>query len=82
MTIIVAVQYRDKVLFGADSQVTAGNGRAANHPQMVKISQKQANYIIAGRWRMCALRYCSTYMGSTNANNAKDWNDLVSFHDC
>ena len=47
MTTIVAVQQRDKVLFGADSQVTAGNGRVANHPQMVKIS-KRGEFIIAG----------------------------------
>lgn len=47
MTTIVAVQQRDKVLFGADSQVTGGNGRVANHPQMVKIS-KRGEFIIAG----------------------------------
>ena len=47
MTTIVAVQYRDKVLLGADSQVTAGNGQVANHPQMVKIS-KRGEFLIAG----------------------------------
>lgn len=47
MTTIIAVQARDKVTFGADAQVTGGNGRVANHPQMVKIS-KRGEYLIAG----------------------------------
>jgi ATP-dependent protease HslVU (ClpYQ) peptidase subunit len=47
MTTIVAVQHPDKVVFGADSQVTAGNGRVASHPKMVKISER-GEYIIAG----------------------------------
>ena len=45
MTTIVAVQYEDKVLFGADSLVTST--RKYNHPRMIKISQK-GQYIIAG----------------------------------
>lgn len=53
MTTIVAVQYRDKVAFGADTQVTAPNGRVANHSQMVKIS-KRGEFIIAGSGEVAA----------------------------
>jgi len=47
MTTIIAVQGKSKVVFGADSQVTAGNGRVQRHKQMVKITQR-GQYIIAG----------------------------------
>lgn len=47
MTTIVAVQYKDKCVFGADNQVTDANGRIYRHPSMVKISQKGA-FLIAG----------------------------------
>jgi ATP-dependent protease HslVU (ClpYQ) peptidase subunit len=47
MTTIIAIQQEDKVSFGADSQVTGGNGRISRHAQMVKIT-KRGEYIIAG----------------------------------
>jgi ATP-dependent protease HslVU (ClpYQ) peptidase subunit len=47
MTTIVAIQHKDKVVFGADTQVTAPNGRISNHPNMVKISER-GDFIIAG----------------------------------
>jgi ATP-dependent protease HslVU (ClpYQ) peptidase subunit len=47
MTTIVAIQHKDKVVFGADTQVTAPNGRISNHPKMVKISER-GDFIIAG----------------------------------
>lgn len=53
MTTIIAVQHKDMVRFGADSQVTASNGRIANHPLMVKISQR-GDFIIAGSGEVAA----------------------------
>lgn len=47
MTTIVAVQYKDKVVIGADSQVTSGGGRRQSHREMVKISERSL-YLIAG----------------------------------
>jgi len=47
MTTIIAVQSETGVRFGADSQVTAPNGRRFSHQQMVKIS-KRGSFIIAG----------------------------------
>ena len=47
MTTIVAVQYDDKVVIGADSRVTSPNGRKAAHSQMLKFSTRSP-YIIAG----------------------------------
>ena len=47
MTTIVAVQYKDRCVFGADNQVTDGSGRIYRHPAMEKITQK-GPYIIAG----------------------------------
>ena len=47
MTTIVAVQYDDRCVFGADNQVTDGNGRIYRHPAMAKITQK-GSYLIAG----------------------------------
>jgi ATP-dependent protease HslVU (ClpYQ) peptidase subunit len=47
MTTIVAVQSNDGVIFGADSQVTAPNGRKYSSDRMVKISERN-KYIIAG----------------------------------
>jgi ATP-dependent protease HslVU (ClpYQ) peptidase subunit len=45
MTTIVAVQYEDKVKFGADSLITAT--RKYSHPRMAKITQR-GQYLIAG----------------------------------
>lgn len=53
MTTIVAVQHDDKVTFGADNQVTGGNGRVYRHVQMAKIS-KVGEYIIAGAGEVSA----------------------------
>lgn len=51
MTTIVAVQYEDKVVIGADSLVTAN--RKFNHPKMIKISERN-NYLIAGAGEVAA----------------------------
>ena len=45
MTTIVAIQYEDRVVIGADSQVTAT--RKFSHPQMIKVSER-GQYLIAG----------------------------------
>lgn len=47
MTTIVGVQYADKCVLAADNQVTGGDGRRFNHPDMKKITQK-GDYLIAG----------------------------------
>jgi ATP-dependent protease HslVU (ClpYQ) peptidase subunit len=47
MTTIVAVQYKDKVVFAADNQVTGDNGRIYHHPRMEKIAER-GEYLIAG----------------------------------
>lgn len=47
MTTIVAVQYKDRCVFGADNQVTDGTGRIYRHPDMSKITEK-GPYLIAG----------------------------------
>jgi ATP-dependent protease HslVU (ClpYQ) peptidase subunit len=51
MTTIVAVQFKDKVIIGADSLVTAV--RKYNHPKMVKISER-SGYLIAGAGEVAA----------------------------
>jgi len=45
MTTIAAIQYEDRVVIGADSQVTAN--RKFSHPRMVKVSER-GQYLIAG----------------------------------
>ena len=77
MTTILAVQHPDKVSLGADSQVTAGNGRTANHPQMVKISQK-GDYIIAGAGE-CAPCDIAQHIWIPPTPTVKDWNNLYHF---
>jgi ATP-dependent protease HslVU (ClpYQ) peptidase subunit len=77
MTTILAIQHPDKVTLGADSQVTAGNGRTANHAQMVKISQK-GDYIIAGAGE-CAPCDIAQHIWIPPTPTNKDWNDLYHF---
>jgi ATP-dependent protease HslVU (ClpYQ) peptidase subunit len=45
MTTIIAIQYEDRVVMGADSQVTAT--RKYSHPRMAKITERN-QYLIAG----------------------------------
>ena len=45
MTTIAAIQYEDRVVIGADSQVTAT--RKYSHPRMAKITERN-QYLIAG----------------------------------
>jgi len=47
MTTIVAVQYEDHCVIGADNQVTSETGRIYRHKDMAKISERGA-FLIAG----------------------------------
>jgi ATP-dependent protease HslVU (ClpYQ) peptidase subunit len=77
MTTIVAIQEKAKVVFGADSQVTAANGRVSNHPQMVKISNR-GPYIIAGSGE-CAPCDIAQHIWVPPTPTSKDYDDLYHF---
>ena len=77
MTTIVAVQHEDKVTFGADNQVTAGNGRIARHVQMVKIS-KRGEYIVAGAGEVAACDIAQ-HLWTPPVPTAQDKKDLYHF---
>jgi len=77
MTTIVAVQLDNKVVFGADSQVTAPNGRRFSHPQMVKIS-KVGQYLVAGSGE-CAPCDIAQHLWIPPKPLTADWDDLYHF---
>lgn len=77
MTTIVAVQYEDKVMFGADAQVTSSNGRISRHPQMVKITER-GPYIIAGSGE-CAPCDIAQHIWEPPTPTVKDYKDLYHF---
>ena len=77
MTTIIAVQYSDKVIFGADAQVTGGNGRKSSHPKMVKITER-GEYIIAGSGE-CAPCDIAQHIWIPPVPNEKDKKDLYHF---
>jgi ATP-dependent protease HslVU (ClpYQ) peptidase subunit len=77
MTTIVAVQSHDGVLFGADSQVTAPNGRKYSAQAMVKISQRNG-YIIAGSGE-CAPCDIAQHIWLPPTPTAKDKRDLYHY---
>ena len=77
MTTIVSVQSDDGVLFGADSQVTAPNGRKYSARQMVKISERN-EYIIAGSGE-CAPCDIAQHIWNPPKPNTKDKKDLYHF---
>jgi ATP-dependent protease HslVU (ClpYQ) peptidase subunit len=77
MTTIVSVQTDDGVLFGADSQVTAPNGRKYSARQMVKISERN-EYIIAGSGE-CAPCDIAQHIWNPPKPNTKDKKDLYHF---
>ena len=47
MTTIVGVQYKDKCVIVADSQITDDSGRKFSHPDMKKIAER-GSFLIAG----------------------------------
>jgi ATP-dependent protease HslVU (ClpYQ) peptidase subunit len=77
VTTIVAVQSDDGVLFGADSQVTAANGRKYSATRMVKISERNG-YIIAGSGE-CAPCDIAQHIWLPPIPTAKDKRDLYHF---
>lgn len=77
MTTIVAVQHEDRVTFGADNQVTGGNGRIYRHVQMVKIS-KVGEYIIAGSGEVAACDIAQ-HLWTPPIPTAQDKKDIYHF---
>jgi len=77
MTTIVSVQTTDGVLFGADSQVTASNGRKYSATRMVKITQRN-DYIIAGSGE-CAPCDLAQHLWIPPKPTVKDKRDLYHF---
>jgi len=77
MTTIVSVQSDDGVLFGADSQVTASNGRKYSATRMVKITQRN-DYIIAGSGE-CAPCDIAQHIWLPPKPTVKDKKDLYHF---
>jgi len=77
MTTIIAVQKKDRVLFGADSQVTSGSGRIQRHSEMVKINHRN-NYLIAGSGE-CAPCDIAQHIWKPPNPKGSEWNDLYHF---
>jgi ATP-dependent protease HslVU (ClpYQ) peptidase subunit len=77
MTTIIAVQGKSKVVFGADSQVTGGNGRVQRHNQMTKITER-GPYLIAGSGE-CAPCDIAQHLWKPPTPKAADWNDIYHF---
>jgi len=77
MTTIIAVQSSNGVLFGADSQVTASNGRKYSATRMVKITERNG-YIIAGSGE-CAPCDIAQHIWNPPTPTAKDKKDLYHF---
>ena len=77
MTTIIAVQYDDKAVIGADSQTTGATGRKASHAQMVKVTQR-GDFIVAGSGE-CAPCDIAQHIWVPPVPTAKDWNNLYHF---
>ena len=77
MTTIIAVQYDDKAVIGADSQTTGATGRLASHNHMVKITQR-GDFIVAGSGE-CAPCDIAQHIWVPPVPTTKDWNNLYHF---
>jgi ATP-dependent protease HslVU (ClpYQ) peptidase subunit len=77
VTTIIAVQYDDKAVIGADSQTTGATGRKASHAQMVKVTQR-GDFIVAGSGE-CAPCDIAQHIWVPPVPSAKDWNNLYHF---
>jgi len=77
VTTIIAIQHRNKVVFGADSQVTAGNGRVQRHVEMVKISQR-GSFLIAGSGEVAPCDIAQ-HIWKPPSPKGVEWNDLYHF---
>ena len=77
MTTILAVQKKGKVTFGADSQVTAANGRVQKHTQMIKISQRGV-FLIAGSGE-CSPCDIVQHIWKPPSPKGMEWDNLYHF---
>lgn len=77
MTTILAIQHKNKVVFGADSQVTAGNGRIQRHEEMVKITQR-GQFLIAGSGEVAPCDIAQHIWKPPNPKG-NEWNDIYHF---
>lgn len=77
MTTILAVQFEDKVMFGADSQTTATSGRRYTHPSMTKLTEKN-HYIVACAGDVAACDIVHHLWVPPNPRVA-DWEDIYVF---
>ena len=77
MTTIIAVQQKGKVLFGADSQITSGNGRVQKHKEMIKISER-GPFIIAGSGE-CAPCDIAQHIWNPPRPTGNEWQNLYHF---
>jgi ATP-dependent protease HslVU (ClpYQ) peptidase subunit len=77
VTTIIAVQHKDKVVIGADSQITGGGGRRQSHREMVKISERSL-YLIAGSGE-CAPCDLAQHIWQPPIPKASDVKDLYHF---
>jgi ATP-dependent protease HslVU (ClpYQ) peptidase subunit len=77
VTTIVGVQYKDKTVIAADSQVTDASGQIFNHPDARKISQRGA-FLVAG---MGEVMPCDVvqHVWTPPRVTAKDKEDLYHF---
>lgn len=77
MTTIIAVQGKNKVVFGADSQVTGGSGRVQRHNQMTKITERGL-YLIAGSGE-CAPCDIAQHIWKPPTPLKTEWGDIYHF---
>jgi len=75
MTTIAAIQFEDRVIIGADSQVTAT--RKYSHPKMAKITER-GQYLIAGAGEVAACDVAQ-HIWKPPAPTAADKKDLYHF---
>ena len=73
----MAIQHKEKVVFGADSQTTSSNGRTSNHPKMVKITER-GDFLIAGSGE-CAPCDIAQHIWIPPKPTAKDFLDVYHF---
>jgi ATP-dependent protease HslVU (ClpYQ) peptidase subunit len=77
VTTIIAVQRKDRVQFGCDSQVTSGSGRLQRHVEMTKITKRGA-YVIAGSGE-CAPCDIAQHIWEPPTPKGTEWHDIYHF---
>jgi hypothetical protein len=77
MTTIIGVQYEDRALLMADSQVTDDNGRIYNHPDQIKITERNGLLIAgAGEVGPCDI---ANHLWTPPKLTSKDFADIYHF---